>query len=79
MDNKDRELYEKIGRYYKSLPFTNRWMDKVDMYMGKLVEYEIVDTFAPIYDVKGSYVAHHEHNVFIMERGKIHLTKNVYY
>jgi methionyl aminopeptidase len=80
----DSNIYNYIHRYYKSLPFSNRWMleesvKNYDTGLEKLVKYKIVDEFLPIYDVEGSYVAHHEHNVFIGEKKSIHLTKNEFY
>ncbi len=76
--------YKNIYRYYKSLPFSNRWCLendelKASSTLERLVKEEILDEFLPIYDIEGSYVAHHEHNVFISEKGNIHLTKNPYY
>ncbi len=77
---KDLENYNHIYRYYKSLPFTNRWMNmEEECKLDRLVQYKIVDEFLPIYDIEESYVAHHEHNVFISEKGSIHLTKNEFY
>ena len=81
---KDQHIYNEIHRYYKSLPFTNRWMmeDQVEYYkecLDRLVKYKIVDEFLPIYDIEGSYVAHHEHNVWISEKKAILLTKTPYY
>ena len=40
---------------------------------------DIIEKYPPIYDVKGSYVAHHEHNVIITDKGKMWLTKNNHY
>ncbi len=75
-------LYRKIDAYYKSLPFTQRWLEKdghLNSALDVLVNYKICDEFLPIYDVEGSLVAHHEHNVYITECGAIHLTKSAFY
>ena len=78
-------LYNDINAYYKSLPFTHRWLwEKNNNYNEKelynslniLNKYDIIEKYPPIYDIKGSYVAHHEHNVIITDKGKIVLTKN---
>jgi methionyl aminopeptidase len=71
--------YKEIYRYYKSLPFSNRWLPKNNHLLQDLVQKSIVDEFLPIYDVEGSYVAHHEHNVYVSDNGNIHLTKNPFY
>ncbi len=83
-------LYNQINAYYKSLPFTNRWIleNSSNNYnndvmlindLNALHKKDIIEKYPPIYDVKGSYVAHHEHNVIITDKGNIWLTKNNYF
>ncbi len=85
-----KTLYEQINAYYKSLPFTHRWIleNNLNNYnnptslindLNKLHSYDIIEKYPPIYDIKGSYVAHHEHNVIITDKGSMWLTKNNFF
>ncbi len=84
LNNNQINLYNQINTYYKSLPFTHRWLletyhkNEVELYnsLNILNKYNIIEKYPPIYDIKGSYVAHHEHNVIITDKGKMWLTKN---
>jgi methionyl aminopeptidase len=72
--------YAKMYAYYKSLPFTNRWLNaELLEHLERLIQEKKVETFLPIYDIEGSFVAQHEHNIFISEKKPILLTKNEYY
>ncbi len=71
--------YDTIATYYKSLPFTNRWFPGILSGFDDLVKEKVVEEYLPIYDIEGSYVAHHEHNVWISEKKAILLTKTPYY
>ncbi len=88
---KDKVLYENIVKNYSTLAFTQKWIyeglnnyPKINenMYnifensLKELCSENIVEEYLPIYDVEGSYVAQHEHNVWIMENRVLHLTKN---
>ncbi len=144
LNKSQNDLYHKINMYYKSLPFTQRWLfddflfqrkgaptfcsftcdgaKKVDVYRDQswltfgeqiddlhcnsviplgankvekneykdnqtqcvndlniLHKYDILEKYPPIYDVKGSYVAHHEHNIIITDKGKMWLTQNKFF
>ncbi len=89
--------YNMINAYYKSLPFTQRWLyennDLIEKYYNKNSDYyniinndlnilyneKLLNIYPPIYDIKGSYVAQHEHNIMILESGILLLTKNNYF
>lgn len=89
--------YIMINTYYKSLPFTQRWLyennDLIEKYYSKsndlynninndlnqLYKDKLLEIYPPIYDVKGSYVAQHEHNIIILESGILLLTKNNFF
>ncbi len=89
LNKSQNELYHKINTYYKSLPFTQRWLSEKNEYkelqnqciedLNILHKYNIVEKYPPIYDVKGSYVAHHEHNIIINDKGKLWLTQNKFF
>ncbi len=87
LNKSQNELYQKINVYYKSLPFTQRWLSEKNeelqtQYMNDLNilhNYDIIEKYPPIYDVKGSYVAHHEHNIIITNKGKLWLTQNKFF
>jgi methionyl aminopeptidase len=89
LNKSQNELYHKINAYYKSLPFTQRWLSEKNEYkelqnqciedLNILHKYDIVEKYPPIYDVKGSYVAHHEHNIIINDKGKLWLTQNKFF
>lgn len=85
LNENQKSLYNRINTYYKSLPFTHRWILENSIYndssilindLNELHKKDIIEKYPPIYDVKGSYVAHHEHNVIITDKGNIWLTKN---
>ncbi len=84
-------LYNNIMEKYMTLAFTQKWMyEGLNNYpkinekeynifersLEELCKENIVEEYLPIYDIEGSYVAQHEHNVFIMEERVVHLTKN---
>ncbi len=83
------QLYQNINAYYKSLPFTQRWLFEKNEYINNqnelmndlniLHQYNILERYPPIYDVKGSYVAHHEHNIIITNKGTLCLTQNIFF
>jgi methionyl aminopeptidase len=90
LNENQKTLYNQINAYYKSLPFTHRWIlensksnyNNSSILMNDLNilhKQDIIEKYPPIYDVKGSYVAHHEHNVIITDKGKMWLTKNNHY
>lgn len=87
LSENQKNLYNNINTYYKTLPFTHRWIleNSLNNYnnssilindLNLLHKKDIIEKYPPIYDIKGSYVAHHEHNIIITDKGKMWLTKN---
>jgi methionyl aminopeptidase len=88
----EKEILNHIKKYYYTLPFCQKWIyekshtldlkkniNKIDLILNILTSKNILNTYPPIFDIKGSIISQFEHTIFIKENGYINLTKNNYY
>eukprot|EP01132_Coremiostelium_polycephalum_P002619 gene2619-3246_t len=65
-----KQLLQHINKYYDTLCFCRRWLDKSGeekhlLALNNLCEQGIVQPYPPLVDVKGSYVAQYEHTILL--------------
>lgn len=82
----DKYIYNLVIKNFSTMPFCEKWLIKLiekDSNINlletlkKLEKKNILSSYPPIYDIDGSYVAQHEHTIFIRENaGIMVLTKN---
>ncbi|KAL4988200.1 MetAP 2-2 [Aspergillus falconensis] len=70
-----RSLYKTINENFGTIVFCRRYLDRLGLQrylagMNTLVQHGIVDVYAPLIDVKGSYSAQFEHTVLLRELNK---------
>ncbi|KAK2761783.1 Methionine aminopeptidase 2 [Arachnomyces sp. PD_36] len=70
-----RSLLKTINQNFGTLVFCRRYLDRLGLEkyllgMNSLVSHGIVDTYAPLVDIKGSYTAQFEHTIFLGPNGK---------
>jgi methionyl aminopeptidase len=69
-----QDLADCIGRNFKTLAFSQRFLDRVGLTnyatnLNQLVKGKLVDPYPPLADIKQSWVSQHEHTFGIFERG----------
>ena len=79
-----KKIYDSIYNNFRTLPFCSKWLYELnlidsDIFLEKMVENKILNSYPPIYDIEGSIVSQFEHTVFIKHNGTINLTKNNFY
>lgn len=73
--NKDKRVLEFIKNDRSTLAFCPRWYSKQDNYkqilegLDNLAKRKIINTYPPLYDKPGSYVAQYEQTIAIKENG----------
>ncbi|RDW70710.1 Methionine aminopeptidase 2-2 [Aspergillus mulundensis] len=70
-----RSLYKTINENFDTIVFCRRQLDRLGLQrylagMNTLVQHGVVDVYAPLVDVKGSYSAQFEHTVLLRESNK---------
>jgi len=66
------EEYRAIYSQFNTLAFCTRWLPKNKATPSKvLIDKEFVQSYPPLYDIKGSFVAQTEKSIFITESGKV--------
>ncbi|KAL4748857.1 MetAP 2-2 [Aspergillus terricola var. indicus] len=70
-----RSLYKTINENFGTIVFCRRYLDRLGLQrylagMNTLVQHGVVDVYAPLVDVKGSYSAQFEHTVLLRESNK---------
>ncbi|KAJ5234946.1 Methionine aminopeptidase [Penicillium citrinum] len=70
-----RSLYKTINDNFSSIPFARRYLERlgVERYlagMNYLVSQGVVESYAPLMDIEGSYSAQFEHTFLLRESGK---------
>jgi len=76
------ECLDFIEKNFKTLAFCPRHIyninktKKYDMCLNELFNSEIINSYPPLYDIDGSYVAQFEHTVYVNESKKIVLSKS---
>ena len=84
--SKEKYIYDLIIKNFSTMPFCEKWLmklinneDNIDLFniLNNLEKKNIISSYPPIYDIDGSFVAQHEHTIFIRENaGILVLTKN---
>jgi methionyl aminopeptidase len=77
----ESELSKKIKHAFKTLPFTNRYIEifNINNYkkeLNILTNNNVINTFRPLYVNKGAYTAQYEHTIYIGENKKIVLSSS---
>ena len=70
MDLNVLNFYNNINNRFKTLPFTNRYLQNKD-YLDVLVNNNLIYSYPPLCIEKGSYTAQYEHTIYIDENKKI--------
>ncbi|KAL3476776.1 peptidase M24, structural domain-containing protein [Aspergillus californicus] len=70
-----RSLLKTINENFGTIVFCRRYLDRLGLQrylagMNTLVSHGIVDTYAPLVDIKGSYSAQFEHTILLRESNK---------
>ncbi|KAL3435553.1 MetAP 2-2 [Aspergillus tetrazonus] len=70
-----RSLYKTINENFGTIVFCRRYLDRLGLQrylagMNTLVQHGVVDVYAPLVDIKGSYSAQFEHTVLLRESNK---------
>jgi len=81
--NNDKLLYNYIIDNFKTIPFTNRYLNNsnilnYEIYLNNLCNYNIVKKFPPLC-VDNGYTAQYEHTVYIGENKKIIFSQDIDY
>jgi len=82
----DKYIYNLVIKNFSTMPFCEKWLIKLiekdsninlQETLKRLEKKNLLSSYPPIYDIDGSYVAQHEHTIFIRENaGIMVLTKN---
>lgn len=75
-----KNLYRHINQHFGTLAFCRRWLDRTGadkhlMSLKQLVDAGLVNSYPPLCDVKGSFVAQFEHTIIIKPTGKEVVTR----
>lgn len=62
--------YDKLYKEFSTLAFCKRWTPK-STNLKQLTDKKIIQTYPPLYDIKGSFVSQTENSILITEHGKI--------
>ncbi|KAL5336292.1 MetAP 2-2 [Aspergillus crustosus] len=70
-----RSLWKTINQNFDTIVFCRRYLDRLGLErylagMNSLVQHGVVDVYAPLVDIKGSYSAQFEHTVLLRESNK---------
>ncbi|KAL4971665.1 MetAP 2-2 [Aspergillus desertorum] len=70
-----KSLYKTINENFGTIVFCRRYLDRLGLQrylagMNTLVQHGLVDVYAPLVDVRGSYSAQFEHTVLLRESNK---------
>jgi methionyl aminopeptidase len=89
LKKEDMYVYSLIKNNYKTMPFCQKWLGElmektydisntfnINSTLNKLEYKNIIKSYPPIYDIEGSYVAQHEHTIYITSKGVLNMTKN---
>ncbi len=63
--------YNEIYKDYSTMAFCKRWSPQFDGNLKQLVDKKIIQSYPPLYDVKGSFISQTEKSILITENGKI--------
>lgn len=64
--------YNKLYNEFSTLAFCKRWTPNTnDKVLEQLVDKQIINSYPPLYDVKGSFVSQTEKSILVTENGKI--------
>lgn len=85
-DNR-KKFNQKITKNFKTLPFCNRYLDKVfenkkfnyKPRLNTLIDKNIYNVYPPLYDSKNGIVAQYEHTLYLSEDKKINFTQDTDY
>ena len=73
IDSKSRKLAKKIIKRFKTLPFSDRYLEDIKdsrKTLKKLVESNIINHYPPLYEKNGEMTAQYEHTIYLSESGK---------
>ncbi|KAI9369304.1 peptidase M24, structural domain-containing protein [Aspergillus egyptiacus] len=70
-----RSLYKTINENFGTIVFCRRYLDRLGLQrylagMNALVQHGVIDMYAPLVDIKGSYSAQFEHTILLRESNK---------
>jgi methionyl aminopeptidase len=74
-NDRAKALFNHIQKNYTTLPFCRKWLEREgfpnhSLALKYLVDSGLVNTYPPLSDVSGCYVAQFEHSVFLGPRSK---------
>ena len=68
-------FYNKLNNNFKTLPFTDRYVQNYDVnykkYLKELIELNLIFAYPPLYVNSEDYTAQYEHTIYISENKKI--------
>ena len=75
MDTRENFLYKYILGFRETLPFCKKWLrrqnlNKYQIPLKTLVNKGKIKEYPPLNDIKGSYIAQHEHTIMIRDKDK---------
>ena len=87
LNKSDKYLLNIIKQNYFTLPFCQKWLYEleqkitfdIDTTLNSLCKKNILHSYPPIYDIKGSIISQFEHTIYVKENGIINFTKCDYY
>jgi methionine aminopeptidase len=70
LENDEKLLYDKIVSNFKTIPFTDRYIEIYNInnykkYINNLCNNNIIKSYPPLYVNNDSYTAQYEHTIYI--------------